>query len=272
MVCPHSFDLLQQEAHLVHSCFGYGLTALRRARVDQKGDFYSAFFQLSIGLERLMKINLIIAHMANHSFAAPTTSELKSFGHDLLSLFEACKKIAVPNTSNSLKIISRETIEYEILSFLSAFAKSTRYFNLDGLSASHLSSDPLKCWNSIIERLLNEDVSDRQQDRVFRQCASLGSALRASTVVVYSDLERNPMDIDAMLLLPRLHELAAPHAVYRVICIIRALAAQSDEVSRFAHDVAHHQHHHAEPVPHMGDFFHYAWHDRKDILRKSKWP
>jgi hypothetical protein len=134
MVFPYSFDLLQQEGHLIHSCLTYGLTALRHSRVDQKGQFYTAFFQLSIGLERLMKTNLVIAHMARHKFASPTKKELQSFGHDLLSLFEACKQIKIPSTSSQLDVISPGTIAHEIVSFLGEFAKSTRYFNLDGLA------------------------------------------------------------------------------------------------------------------------------------------
>jgi hypothetical protein len=272
MVLPHSFDLLQQEGHLIHSCLTYGLTALRQSRVDQKGQFYTAFFQLSIGLERLMKSNFIIAHMASHKFASPTKKELQSFSHNLLSLFEACKQIKVPKSSNPLESIAPGTIEHEILSFLSGFAKSTRYFNLDGLSATHSSVDPLRSWNSIIERLLKEDVDERQKNRVVRQTAALSRVMRDSTIVVYNDLEKNPMDVDGMLLLPQLHQLAAKYAVFHVVCIIRALATQADEVSKLAHDVGHRQQIHGPPVPHMSDFFDFAWHDKKAILRKVKWP
>jgi hypothetical protein len=119
---------------------------------------------------------------------------------------------------------------------------------------------------------LKEDVGERQKNRVIRESASLSNAMRGLADVVYNDLEKKPMDVDGMILLPRLNELAARYAVFHVVCIIRALATQADEVSTFAHDVGHRQHIGGPPVPHMNDFFHFVWHDRKDILRKVRWP
>jgi hypothetical protein len=64
--------LLQQEGYLTQSCLCNGLTALRHANInDKKGLYYSAFFELSIGLERMMKLIIIIHHMSNNNLTPP---------------------------------------------------------------------------------------------------------------------------------------------------------------------------------------------------------
>ena len=62
-----TFSLLQQEGYLTRSCLYTGFSALSNANINNnKGDFYVAFFQLSIGLERLMKLALILDYMATN--------------------------------------------------------------------------------------------------------------------------------------------------------------------------------------------------------------
>ncbi len=63
-----TFKLLQQEAFLARSSLLAGLDELLRANVIEtdKGRFYGAFFLLSIGLERLMKLLIVCHHMANN--------------------------------------------------------------------------------------------------------------------------------------------------------------------------------------------------------------
>src|SRR5205823_6159614 len=97
MAFSPTFLLRQQEGYLIQACLTSGMTHLRNARVDTKGSFYAAFFQLSIGLERLMKTTLIIDHMSKHDFAAPTIKELRAFGHNLASLFEELRDLDMPN-------------------------------------------------------------------------------------------------------------------------------------------------------------------------------
>ena len=60
------FKLLQQEGYLTQSSLCQGLTFLRKANLGEKerGLFYSAFFQLSIGIERFMKIVVILDYMS----------------------------------------------------------------------------------------------------------------------------------------------------------------------------------------------------------------
>lgn len=63
MAFSATWFLLEQEGLLAQACLCNGLTALRRANLgDKKGLFYSAFFELSIGFERVLKSGLALAH------------------------------------------------------------------------------------------------------------------------------------------------------------------------------------------------------------------
>ena len=92
---PTSFFLLQQEGYLISSCLGIGLTNLRSAHVHNKGAFYSALFNLSVGFERLMKALVIIEHMLNNDLSVPTKKQLKAYGHNIIDLYDCCASIAV---------------------------------------------------------------------------------------------------------------------------------------------------------------------------------
>jgi hypothetical protein len=174
-----SFRLLQQEGFLIHSCLTAGLTALRGAGPDdRKGQYYTAFFQLSIGLERLMKVIVVLNHMARHQLAPPAPDTLKGVGHDLLTLFEAIRSdIDIHTGFGLLQNIARDSTEYALLEFLAEFAKRTRYYNLDALAASRPSRDPLAAYNAVFLRIVSDDL-DRRQGQVSPIGSHLSDSVR----------------------------------------------------------------------------------------------
>ena len=55
---------LQREAALVRHLVGSGVTSLGKASYGNKiGEYYTAFFGLSTGLERLAKLILVVDHV-----------------------------------------------------------------------------------------------------------------------------------------------------------------------------------------------------------------
>src|SRR5688572_29684559 len=91
-----TFLLLQQEGYLIRSTLLSGLHHLRSARLDTKGHFYTAFFQLSTGLERLMKATFIIDFMRENQLATPTNRQLRDFGHVLTTIFDHLAGLKLP--------------------------------------------------------------------------------------------------------------------------------------------------------------------------------
>ena len=55
----------------------------------QSGLYNQAFFNISIGLERLLKLIVLIEHGLTHKGVFPTEDDLRNgFGHDLQRLFD----------------------------------------------------------------------------------------------------------------------------------------------------------------------------------------
>jgi hypothetical protein len=72
---------LRREATLVRQLVGAGVTALGRANyADKKGDYYTAFFGLSIGLERLVKLILVADYAISNSGRCRTRRSSVSSG------------------------------------------------------------------------------------------------------------------------------------------------------------------------------------------------
>lgn len=146
------------------TCLATGLTELRSAHIHNKGAFYSSLFNLSIGMERLLKSIVIIEHMINNNLSPPTKKQLKQYGHDIAETYDKSVQICAGHNSKIPKRSALHEIEKEIITLLSDFAEASRYHNLDALSNQSKFTDPLIHWNSIIQKLLDSDVTKYQKD------------------------------------------------------------------------------------------------------------
>jgi hypothetical protein len=266
-----TYYLLEKEGLLIRSTLSLGLTALRNATLNSKDKYYSAFFELSIGLERLMKTTLILAHMSNNRLAPPTQSALKKLGHDLETLFAECKKLEHSCSQSSLSQLSTSSTPIRILIFLSKFARGDRYHNIDALTGAG-AVDPLANWKEILDHILLTDVSAEQIRRATHQSLAISSRIADITFTVTSDLDDTSLNVHQALAIPSLQELAARHAVWHVHVILVGLADLLDcvtttalqENAKVGTSVAH--------IPHMREFFHFLGGKRADVLKKKRWP
>jgi hypothetical protein len=269
---PRTFVLLQQEGFLIKGCLTHGLTALRHARVDKKDDVYSAFIQLSIGFERMMKVTLIVDHMARHHFQPPPYKTIKSYGHDLLRIFGKLADIAVDDSDRPLDGVDKNSVEWQMFEYLSHFANTTRYFNLDELGAGKTIADPLAQWKAIVERIVKEDVPRSRLNKAIAEGALIWSSFVEHSVVLAHDAYGQPMDLSNAIAQPLLDDLAAPYAVWHMILLLKRIDALLHEVNRFADDVARRDGRTDQPVPTMWEFFTFLYHDRAKCLATKRWP
>lgn len=269
-----SFLLLQNEAYLIEMCLLHGLQSLRNAELSKKGNFYTAFFQLSIGLERLMKVTLIIDYMAKHKHATPDSSVIRSYGHDLKKLFDQVHSIKSSSSPHPLDAIAPGGLEHDILIFLGEFAHSSgRYFNLDRLSKKSPHGDPLAKWNEILFRILKDDVPKRTTNRIMRESQALASAMPTNAmVVIVHDLRGQMLDFEGMVAVGRFHYAAAPYAVLRMFGLLRPLREMLVDVADTALYGTKGVSKANMPVPAMSEFLIFLLHERQDILRKRRWP
>lgn len=145
-----------REAQLAAGQICAGATALCRADDDDTYYYSMAFFGLSIGIERLCKQIFIADFAYRNNGCFPTNHQLKNFSHDLEELINSCEGIS-KNLHNSTECSKRpnEEIHKKIVSILSEFSKSTRYFNLDYLTqVTSTNRDPIERWQNEVEPLV----------------------------------------------------------------------------------------------------------------------
>ena len=170
--------LLANEASLTSSLLGSGLNALRRADTYNKGLYYQAFFSLSIGIERLLKIIIINQHRCKNDGAFPKDIELKKLGHNLIEL---CEHTGISFT-NSLHI--------KIIEFLGNFSMKARYYNIDFMvDIPNKYADPLKDWD-LIEKCILKTVPHK---KTVRNKEILAGLLDEVSVIRQHDLQGNLM-------------------------------------------------------------------------------
>lgn len=188
--------LLANEAHLTKAMLISGLNSLRRSNIVLKGEYYQAFFALSIGFERMLKIIYISAHRTEHNGNFPTGNELKQLSHNLIELWDY------------MGIKRLEGIHKDILEFLDAFAGYSRYYNLDimmnktGKNKEH--GDVLKHWAMIQKNILKGSGKERcisinQQElanHIDELSVTLMHNLKGEELTSYSQLFDEEINID----------------------------------------------------------------------------
>jgi len=262
-----SFLLLQQEGYLISSCLATGLTELRVANVHNKGAFYSALFNLSVGMERLLKSIIIMEHMLNNNLASPTKKQLKNYGHNIAELYDTAFTIA---NNHGIPLPSRaeiDIINQDILTLLGDFAQTTRYHNLDSLNTSQTKKDPLIHWSEIILSILSKDVSKKQQTKILNQANAIASSM-GNTFTIMQGLDKQPLSTEEALALPGLHDQAAKYAVFRVVDILSPMRDLISELSRYANKFGRS----SPSFPQMQEFLEWLWNDKQYVLRKKRWP
>lgn len=156
------FDLpewaaLAREAMLVSQLIGSGVTALGRASFDARfGEYYTSFFGLSIGIERLAKLILIADYAMENGGALPAQAVVRRFGHRLTELIEKADNIAAKHGIRLQFAKPDDPICLEIIQCLDRFADASigRYANFEqiGNPAFDPNNEPVKrWWNRVVE-------------------------------------------------------------------------------------------------------------------------
>src|SRR5664279_585163 len=136
------------ESILAGTNIGIGLTAIRRYNFTDKGQFFAGMFGFTIGLERLLKLIVILDYAQTHG-AFPANAYLKdNFGHRLNDLFAAARRINELRGSPIDTASINDPLSATIVNVLSTFAKATRYYNLDVITGGARVTDqePLQQW------------------------------------------------------------------------------------------------------------------------------
>ncbi len=129
--------LILIEANMANTLLLVGLDSLRRASLFKVGSYYQAFFSLSIGIERILKLICIYDYRNKNNGRFPENKVLKDLGHDINKMI----KIYKPE-------LLQEHIYKIVIDFMTDFAQKTRYYNLNELTGKE-DADPILVWGFI---------------------------------------------------------------------------------------------------------------------------
>jgi hypothetical protein len=158
-----------------------------------KGRFSQAFFDLSIGLERLLKLIYLIDHALRSGGAFPSDGDLrKRFGHDLTALHAEALAIRLRIEDEGEQFVFAvpdPTLSARIVGVLAEFARATRYYNLDYLLGSKKPGrDPIVAWNDDVGQYLMSDYPARLR-RKDEELAAEAEVLLADKVILRQETE-----------------------------------------------------------------------------------
>jgi hypothetical protein len=166
------WNALAREAGIASHSISSGLEALRKANYADKGLYNHAFFGLSIGLERLLKLIVLIDFALLNGGTFPDDAYFRALGHDIQQLYSEARRVhaRLANPRDRYEI-ANQGLENDIIVFLAKFATSTRYYNLNflaGKSQPPQTMDPIVEWatnvgRQILERHYPQAIREKDQ-------------------------------------------------------------------------------------------------------------
>ena len=168
---------LRREAMLVSQLIGSGATALGRASyADRLGEYYIAFFGLSIGIERLAKLILVADYAMEHEGALPDQAAVKEFGHDLTALVQETDQIVAKHGLTLGFPKPADPICWTAVDCLDAFADARRgrYANFGAIGNPSFNPDnePInRWWTRVVEPILDKHYRGKPAETGVRERA-----------------------------------------------------------------------------------------------------
>lgn len=268
-----TWKLLEQEGYLAQSCLCNGLTALRKANIgDKKGLFYSAFFELAIGFERMMKLILIIDYMASNKLNFPEPKFIEKYQHKLNELFDATKLVCQQHNFDLVDILNSQELSVKILSFLDKYSHpSGRYANINKLLGNKYQNeqDPLLKWSELSQLVFDSCATNSEKSKA-QELAS--KVMGDSALSFIGDLDNKSLNVPDLHARASVLDSASRHAIYAIVVMIESLREVLGYVTETAQKAERLEGGKLPSVPNMTEFFNFAWSDRKYVMRKKRWP
>lgn len=186
-----------REAQLAAGLIGSGVTALGKASHATVGNYHEAFFGISIGIERLCKLLYIADNAIDHGGDFPSFESLKKQGHGLEDLLDICEDIA-GRVDQSRQFSERPStpIHEGIVRVLTAFAKTSRYYNLDFLTKPSVQYvDPVAAWWSEVgEPICELHYNEKRRKRNETQAATMEAHIGGNAIVIHTAETGEPIN------------------------------------------------------------------------------
>lgn len=269
------FSLLAQEAHLTKNTLLSGFDLLLKANFyqDKDGYFYSAFFHLSIGIERVLKLVVVTHYMLTHNYKTPTVKQLKKdFGHDIRTLYNKALKLLPtylhPNAANLIMTKNDDAL----IDFFTEYGVESRYFNLNEVCEEKHDRSPLYKWvesaNAIYEEYTPYIVREKSKMNLFYQMDREG---QLNVFTSYLDEIGHPMMVFDLLHRQLVIKKSTPFIIWRLIEILRPIYFLFDAMACKAAEYENKNGIKSMVIPHYSEFFLFLLADKQDIKRRKRW-
>ena len=218
--------LLGRECAQAALSIGEGLTLIRKYEYVKHAYGTQAFFMLSIGIERLLKIILIYNHRRTNNNDFPDNAVLKSKGHKIKSMFDFAINIADEiGQSDIYEPLKTDPIYNLIIDFLTDFAHTSRYYNLDTLTGfPNSTNEPLREWNIKINKIIIERHY-KHNTRKSEAIESLTSSIGENFLVSFDNEEGKKItNIKDFYLEGLTVDVKQKYSMFYVFCIVRFLS------------------------------------------------
>lgn len=267
------FHPFKREASLIEGIFHVGLTSLRASNLSDHGNAYAAFFNLSIGIERICKFIIIIDHMIHNDLNPPPYSEIKNYSHNLKKLFSKAGEISRNYNDRDSDInINKKSIESDIINLLEDFARTTRYQNINELCNIQYGDDILTAWKGIIGRIVDEELPEKIIKKTKQQANFIHNAIKDSSIFMQFGYDRKMIDQDKFLLTAQLEERAKGRAIRHTLNIISPLCQLTWTIGRHARTKNIEQDRNKTIFPELHDFFlEIVPYPGQRVLQKRRW-
>ncbi|HEY4100981.1 MAG TPA: hypothetical protein VGM20_08910 [Gemmatimonadales bacterium] len=225
-------------------------------------------------MERLLKLAFIFDYMADHQLNAPSREDLRGLGHDLVTLIDALAAKDHLDISATLAPLQTASRERKILEFLSQYAKTTRYYNLDALTLQQNVTDPLSVWNRLLSSIVDDEMEPGKIALIQERAAEFAGVAGTFMGGIVHGLDQQQLSLEELVRLPQLQRWAAPRAIWSIYRILNpmktAMLKAFERVSIVDHQIAASTG--KSSVPEMTEFLIWLWGERRDVLAKQRWP
>jgi hypothetical protein len=231
---------IRREAALVRHLLGSGVTALGQANyADKLGVYYTAFFGLSVGLERLAKLILVADHAISNGGQMADQKVVRKFGHRLIHLLNTADGAA---QKHKIRLdFSRPTssIGAKIVECLDAFADAGRgrYANFAALGDPNLGQEePIsKWWGEVAELILKEHYYGKQaQERAIEKAKEVERLLSPAVTLHFNETGQSMDDVLSSSIRTGQNALVQQYGRYYALAEVRWLVNVFSELSRAA--------------------------------------
>jgi hypothetical protein len=225
----------------VRQLIGSGVTALGKANyADKLGEYYSAFFGLSVGLERLCKLILVADYAIMNNGRMPPEAIVRSYGHKLVDLLNVADSVASKLSLKRRYPRQKTKIGNKIIECLDAFADASRgrYANFAALGDPNLGqSEPIrKWWGDVAELILKEYYYNKPVQIRVEGRANIVDVLMSpvSSVLHINEAGEVMDDVRTSSIRSGQANLVQRHSRYYVLVEVRWLSDVFSELSEIA--------------------------------------